>query len=277
MQTKTESRYGKAALAVVRVLRPMIRLLLHLGISFKDFSEIVKRIYLEESSLILKKEDKEVTSSALSIVSGIHRKGTSPFLKNPTSESDPGDPSSGGSGPLAVVSEWISNPDYLDKNKKPQPLLYSSSDKSKKTFTALSEKIMKDVRAKTILDELIRLDLVQYDDDMVTLEQDGFVPQTDLNEKLDFFAKNLSEHMQAAATNVQSKKPPYFERSAFHDGLSEEDIKQIDSHVRQKGMDLLKDIYNLAKELAAKNTIDTKSKKGHITLGIFLNHGDKNK
>ncbi len=277
MQKKTENRNSKVTIAVVRVLRPMIRLLLHFGISFKDFTEIIKRVFLEESRILLLGENAEVTSSALSIVSGIHRKETSPFLKNPISDSEFAESLSRGSGALAVVSEWISNPDYLNSDNKPQPLLYSHSDKNTKSFTALSERIMKDVRAKTILDELIRLDLVQYDVDTVTLKQDAFVPQKDLNEKLDFFAKNLSEHMQAAATNVRSKKPPYFERSAFHDGLSEEDIKQIDSHVRQKGMDLLKDIYNMAKELAAKNPKDTKSKKGHITLGVFLNHGDKNK
>jgi hypothetical protein len=277
MHTKTENRNRKTTTSVARVLRPLIRLLLHLGVSFKDFSELVKRIFLEESRIILKEENKEITSSALSIVSGIHRKETSPFLKNPNPESEFTYTSSRGTGALAVVSEWISNPDYLNIDRKPIPLLYSHSDKNIKTFTVLSEKIMKDVRAKTILDELIRLDLVQYDVNTVTLKQDAFIPQTDLNEKLDFFAKNLSEHMHAAATNVQSKTPPFFERSAFHDGLSEEDIEQIDRHVRQKGMDLLREIYNMAKELAAKNSKDTKSKKGHITLGVFLNHGDKNK
>jgi hypothetical protein len=276
MQTKTHNRNQKISIAVARILRPLARFLLHFGISYKDFSEIVKRVFLEESSLILKKANTEITSSALSIVSGIHRKDTSSFLKDPTAEPETADTSGGGSGALAVFSEWISNPDYLNLDKKPLPLPYSHSDKNVKTFRALSEKVMKDVRAKTIFDELVRLDLVQYDVDTVTLKQDAFVPQADLNEKLDFFAKNISEHMQAAVTNVQSKTPPYFERSAFQDGLSEEDIKQIDSHVRQKGMDLLIDIFSMAKELAAKDPQDSKSKKGYINLGVFLNHGERN-
>ena len=76
---------------------------------------------------------------------------------------------------------------------------------------------------------------------------------------------------------MQSQQPPYFERSAFHDGLNEEDIKQIDAFVRDRGMSLLKDAYRMAEELASKNERIEKHKLGHIALGIFLNHGKEDK
>jgi hypothetical protein len=205
------------------------------------------------------------------MVSGIHRKDTSHFLKSSPVESS--HLSLGASAAMAVVTEWIINPDYLDENRKPYPLIYSHSDTSKKTFTTLSSKVVKDIRAKAVLEELLRLDLVQLKDEVVTLKQEAFVPQTDFTEKMVFFSKNISEHIQAASTNVQSEHPPYFERSAFHDGLSEEDIKQIDALVREKGMHLLKEAYRMAEELAGKNKRKDKTKTGHVTLGIFLNHG----
>lgn len=266
-----------ASKAVARVMRPLVRMLINLGIGFKDLAEIAKRIYLEESVGVLKEGRKEVTTSALSIVSGIHRKDTSQFLKdlNPSEESS--HTVTGASSAMAVVSEWISDPDYLDADKKPCPLMYSNKDKGKKTFATLASKVTKDIRAKTILEELLRLDLVQFNDKVVSLKREAFIPQTDFNEKLAFFAKNISEHMQAATTNVQSQHPPYFERSASHDGLNEEDIKQIDAFVRDQGMSLLKDAYRMAKEFSDKNKQKEKRAKGHITLGIFLNHGNSDK
>lgn len=259
--------------AVSKVLRPLVRMLISLGINFKDFSENAKRIYLEESARVLRQDDKEATSSALSVVSGIHRKDTSHFLKHPSVE--PSGLSQGASAAMAVVTEWIINPGYQDQDKKPRPLAYSHSDAGEKTFTTLSSKIVKDIRAKTVLEELLRLDLVQFKDEVVSLKREAFIPQTSFSEKMVFFSKNISEHIQAAATNVQSEQPPYFERSAFHGGLNEEDIKQIDAFVREKGMGLLKEAYRMAEELAEKNKQKDKSKTGHITLGIFLNHGKK--
>jgi hypothetical protein len=270
MKKPEENRNSIVANAVSRVLRPLVRLLIKLGINFKDFSESAKRLYLEESVRALKEDNKEATSSALSVVSGIHRKDTAHFLKHPGFESSA--LSTGASAAMTVVTEWIINPDYLDKDMKPCPLNYSHSDAGEKTFTTLSNKVIKDLRAKTVLEELLRLGLVQFKDEEVSLKQEAFVPQTDFNEKMVFFSKNISEHMQAAATNVQSQKPPYFERSAFHDGLNKEDIKKIDAFVRDKGMSLLKDAYRMAEELAKKNKQTDKGKSGHITLGIFLNH-----
>lgn len=273
MKKTTENRSAIVSNAVSKVLRPLIRMLISLGINFKDFTENAKRIYLEESTRTLKEDDKEATSSALSMVSGIHRKDTSLFLKNPPVESF--DLSLGASAAMVIVSEWITNPDYLDQDKKPCPLIYSHSDVEEKTFTTLSTKVVKDIRAKTVLEELLRLDLVQLKDEVVSLKQEAFVPQTDFNEKMIFFSKNISEHIQAAATNVQSEEPPHFERSAFHDGLNDEDIKRIDAFVREKGMSLLKEAYRMAEELADKNKQRDKSETGHITLGIFLNHSKK--
>ena len=263
--------------AVARIMQPLVRMLINLGIGFRDFSEIAKRIYREESVGTLKEASKEVTTSALSVVSGIHRKDTSQFLKDPNPSAEPSDLSTGTSPAMALVSEWISNPGYLNEDKKPCPLMYSAKDVDQKTFTTLSSKVTKDIRAKTILEELLRLDLVHFDDKVVRLKQEAFIPQTDFDEKLGFFAKNISEHMQAATTNVQSQHPPYFERSAYHDGLNEEDIKQIDAFVRNQGMNLLKDAYRMASEFADKNKQKTKHETGHITLGIFLNYGKLDK
>ena len=271
MKQTDENRTTIVSNAVSRVLRPLVRMLVSLGINFKDFSENAKRIYLEESARVLKEDGKEATSSALSMVSGIHRKDTSLFLKNPSVESSHLPVAA--SAAMAVISEWIVNPDYLDKDQKPCPLVYSHSDIKEKSFTTLSSKVIKDIRAKTVLEELLRLDLVQLEDEVISLKQEAFIPQTDFTEKMVFFSKNISEHIQAAATNVQSQQPPYFERSAVHDGLNEEDIKQIDAFVRDKGMGLLKEAYRMAEELASKNEPIEKNKLGHITLGIFLNHG----
>ena len=271
MNKNTENKTTIASKALTRVMRPLVRMLINLGVDFKDFSEIAKRIYLKESVGVLKEDCKEVTSSALSMVSGIHRKDTSSFLKNPNVESS--STTIGASAAMGVVSEWITNPDYLNNCKKPSSLIYSARGIGEKSFTTLSSRVIKDIRPKTVLEELLRLDLVQFQDEIVSLKEEAFIPKTDFNEKLNFFSKNISEHVQAAATNVQSEQPPYFERSAVHDGLNEEDIKQIDAYVRDKGMDLLKDAYRMAEELASKNEQIEKQKLRHITLGIFLNHG----
>ena len=64
MKNTAENKSLVISKAASKVMRPLVRMLINLGIDFKDFSEIAKRIYLKESVEVLNEDSKEVTSSA---------------------------------------------------------------------------------------------------------------------------------------------------------------------------------------------------------------------
>jgi len=71
---------------------------------------------------------------------------------------------------------------YLDAEGKPVPLSYLG----KNSFTSLAEGISNDIRARAMLDEFIRMDIVSHDkiNNTVTLKAESFVPHDGWEDKL---------------------------------------------------------------------------------------------
>ncbi len=265
---ETSVQISKAAR---KAIKPLVRLLIHWGIGFKDFSEELRQAYLEEGTVHLRKKKKEITSSSLSLITGIHRKETSQYLKEPGKD-DKDDTSRKASAAFSVLSAWITGSDFLDKKKKPLPLNYLSRKNSKVSFTSLCESVTRDVRAKAILDELLRLDLVAMEDGIVTLKKGAFIPDNDLEKKLAFFSRNISEHLSAASSNIIGEKASLFERMASHDQLTDKDIEELRAFIDERGMALLIEIYQKAEKMAQKNKeAKDKSASRRMSLGVFLN------
>ncbi len=261
------------AQAAEQAVRPLVRFLIHWGVGYKDFCELLKRTYMEESAKSLTDDAKEVTASNLSLVSGIHRKDTSLFINQGQNTSSENPPRVKSSAAFSVFSRWISHVKYKNTRGQPLPLPYSSG-KKEKSFTGLCTEITTDVRPKAIMQELLRLDLIAEQDENLHIKQDGYVPQKSLEEKLRFFASNIGQHIESAASNIIGHEELRFERMAHRGGLSAADIAELKFIASQKGMDLLKEIYGMAEERASNND-DTSDNDHEFSLGVFVNHSAK--
>lgn len=262
--------------AVKKALRPLIRMLILSGLSYKDFTDVMRGAFLDEAHQSMVAAGKDVSVSRLSLMSGIHRKDVAAYLKSPEDFISPADKHkpSGPSAAFSVFSEWVSNP------KMPVVLPYAKQD-SAQTFTSLCEKLTTDVRPKAIVDELIRLGLVLYEGGIVTLKKDAFVPENDFDYKLKFFSQNIYEHLESVSTNVMDEGPRKFERLAIHNNLTDDDIEVLRAYVDKHGMELLKSVYHQAEDMASRNASKKIAPKAKVnlssfSLGIFTNFSKNN-
>lgn len=262
--------------AVKKALRPLIRMLISSGLSYKDFTDMMRGAFLDEARRSIQSGGKDVTVSMLSLMSGIHRKDVAAYLKDPEDFVSIVDKykSSGASAAFSVFSEWVSNPEMTFV------LPYAKQD-GKHSFTSLCEKLTTDVRPKAIVDELTRLGLVQYENGNVTLKKDAFVPENDFDYKLKFFSQNIYEHLESVSTNVMDDGPRKFERLAIHNNLTDDDIEVLKLYIDKHGMDLLKSVYHQAEDMASRNvgahgTKKRKDKLSSFSVGIFTNFSKNN-
>jgi len=179
----------------------------------------------------------------------------------------------------AIIAEWISNPTYKGRGNQPRRLPYNSTNLNEPSFTNLVAQVSKDIRPKAYLDELIRLGVVEMnDDEQVELLKQAFIPSEDFEQKLGFFVHNVGDHMAAASANMLGEGEAFLERSAFYDRLSQTDIALLKKTAEKKGMELLKHLYQQAEDQVAQR----KGKKlppanRRMTFGIYFYHTDEDK
>ena len=254
--------------AVRKVLRPLVRLLLSYRIVFPQLSEILKSVYVEVANEYFRLDDKNQTDTRLSLLTGIHRKDIK-RLRN-QDETDSKTPENVDIS-TRIISKWIAEKNYLDKNKKPL-VLPLQADKNKPSFEALVHDVCKqDIRPRVVLDEWLRLGVVTIEDEHLTLNAEAFIPSKGFDEKAFFFGHNIADHVSASTQNLLEEESPYFERCVYYDGLSEDSIKQLEEIIATKGMETLLAVNELAIQLKAQDIANPINNK-RINIGLYAYH-----
>lgn len=111
-----------------------------------------------------------------------------------------------------VLTYWTSQTEYVNKAGKPIAIPRQGE---KASFETLANSVTKDVHPKSVLAEMIRLNLVKHhkSNDMVELVEEIFVPTNDWAQMVGFLGTNVGEHLEAAVTNVLTDGHQHFEQA----------------------------------------------------------------
>jgi hypothetical protein len=211
---------AKAAIVldqVLRVMRPLVRLLMRSGVPYPAFATALKHVFVEAARAELASRSMAQTDSAVTLLSGVHRRDVR-NLARPASSRKTGDDAPR-SLPAEVIARWMSDPAYLDAGGSPR-LLARSTEGGPGSFDALVEGVSRDVRPRAMLDELLRLGAVQEAEGGIRLLAAGFAPRTDFEAISRLFADNLGDHAAAAAANLQGESN-FLEQSVYVDEITE--------------------------------------------------------
>jgi len=273
--------------ALSRLLRPLVKLLLHYQITYPVLSNLLKTIYVQVANEDFSIPGKKQTDSRISLLTGVHRKDIKKRLhEDEGSDSTPQIPLM-----AQLIATWLSDSRYCDKHGNAQPLMRlkaqedkkppSSKTKSSASFESLVESVnKKDLRARVVLDDCLHQNIVHIDtNDLVHLNLDAFVPEQDFDDKAVFFGNNIHDHLSAAghnlkANNSNGNEDSFFDRGVYYNHLTPESVEKLSKQVSDQGMGLLKSINRQAKELqkADKNKKDARQR---INLGLFFFHQNK--
>ncbi len=211
--------------SVLRVMQPLVRLLLRQGVSYPAFAAALKRVFLAAAQQELAARGMAQTDSAITLLSGVHRRDVRTLLRAQPDGAPASAPSLSQPFSLAtqVVGRWMLDPAFQDADGRPRPLARGTDGH---TFDALTASISSDVRPRAMLDELKRLGAVSEDADFVTLLAGSFSPRQGFKEMSWLFADNLHDHASAAAMNLQGEGN-YLEQSIFVDQISQASAAQL--------------------------------------------------
>ena len=261
------SQSGQFARALRGILRPLVRALITQNVTAAAFYRFVKQTYVEVAVDML---GPEATDSRVSVMTGVHRRDVKDFRSGETGETD--SQRCKVSTLSTVVGRWLSHPDYCDANGDPKPIPRSAEDGP--SFEALVRSVSRDIRPRTILDELERQDILAIDGNTVRLLLDGLVGPADMDQRLHFFSHNLGDHMNAAVDNLLSDQPPHLERAVFYNNLTPEAVQQIEDEARTLGMSTLRTLNSTAASLQSQDPDDPDATR-RFRFGVFFYQDDE--
>lgn len=254
--------------ALQHVMRPLVRLMLKKGVTYTRFADLLKDIFVDVAEREFRLDDTPPTDSRISLLTGVHRKDVR-RLRAKTAGQDVALPEIISFG-AHLVSVWLNNSPFCKQPGQPLPLARLASMGGECSFDALVAQVSKDIRARVVLDEWLRLGVVRIDDqDCVHLETVAFIPQKGFDEKAAYFRHNLHDHACAAVHNLTETGAPFFERSVHYDSLSPWAVSQLREAVAVEGMQMLNGLNLLAAELEERDVPPPASRQ-RITIGLYF-------
>lgn len=254
--------------ALRRLLRPLVRLLTAQGVTYPMLAELLKGVYVEVAAREFGLGGEAPTDSRVSLLTGVHRKDVKRLR---AAAAAPGEamPEMVALG-AQLAAAWTTRRDLRDRRGRPRPLPRLASQGGERSFEGLVAGISKDIRARSLLDEWLRLGVASLDArDRVVLKSAAFVPSRGFDEKAFYFGHNLHDHIAAAAHNMQGAAPAFLERSAHYEGLQAASVTKIKQLAEAAGMDALQSVYREAKECEARDRKADQPKQ-RLTFGIYF-------
>lgn len=261
----TENRLDWAQAAFARVLAPLVRLALAMGLKHADLDALLRDLLLNEARRSWRANGAEPNISQLSVTTGLNRKAVTARLRQAGDQM----PRSESSAAARTLTLWLE----ILSTQPQHVLLPVVADGEAMSFEWLARRASRgNVHHRTILEELVRLDMAVERDGHIELKADAFVPANNVRTMLTFLGDNARDHLLAGVSNTLGEQPRLLERAVFAKGLTLEEAERIHRLVRNR-WGVLHD--ELAKEM--RHAVDDAGgkAKGRIRVGIYTYYEDE--
>ena len=247
------------------LLQPVARWLLRSGVSYGAFAGMLKTVFVDAARAELERGGAQPTYSALSVLSGVHRKDVRAIAdapRNPAALPPRGVPLSS-----QVYTRWLTARRYRARDGQPRALPRSGAGI---TFESLAREVSVDVHPRTVMDELLRLGLVTLEGDLLIPVSTSFLPSRRLDEMTALFAANAADHMAAAVHNLTTDAPRYLEQSVFADGLAAASVEQLHELAREAWQQAFEVMVKEARKRVAADGRVPEAPPQRMRFGIYF-------
>ncbi len=252
------------------ILGPLTRAMVAHGVTYPVFAAALKRVFLEAARQELVKDQKRVTDSALSLLSGVHRKDVRVMADEDLADATKRQRAR--SLASEIVTKWLTDEAYQDPDGRPRRLRLRAKE-GEASFEALSQSISKDFHSRSVLDELVRLGLAETDAETVGLTSELFLPSTGFVDRAFYFGQNVRDHIAACAANLEERydDAPFLEYAIYAEQLSAESTHQLHLKARQLWLRAHRQIVNEAVALEEKDrALPVEDRQHRMRFGVFF-------
>ena len=260
----------QALLAAYRhLLTPLVRILLRNGISYLEFAEVTREVFVNVAGRDFTLPKRKISLSRIAIMTGLSRKEVARLAKEGGNRR--GLASSIFNRVRRVLQGWYTDSDFTGPYGVPLDLKFDDLGR-KISFTEFVRRYSGDMPARAMLDELIRVGAcrIESESGLIRVLNRSYIPEKLDTESIRHFGSQTRCFIDTLDFNMRKSAPGRgrFERIVFaNEGLSPDDVERFDNFLRERGHQMLVELDDW---LAARQ----KPQKGETTIhtGVGIYH-----
>jgi hypothetical protein len=274
----TESTKESLLAGFRRVMRPLVRILLRHGISFGEFAEVLKAVYVEVAGQDFALPAGRQSQSRIAIITGLTRKEVSRVVI--ALDRDVIADASNLNRVGRVLTGWHQDPDFTGPYGMPYELAFESVA-GKRSFTDLVKRYSGDMPPRAMLDELKRVGAAdETSGGQVRVLARSYLPSKTDPATLDFMALALTDLAETLDHNLDAMpNEKLFERRVWTPaGIPNEAIAEFRVLAGDRGQQFLEllDDWLSKRESAAINAKAKNKKQVGVAVYMFIRNETPN-
>ena len=210
--------------AVMKLLRPLVRILLRNGIPFKAFADLTKWVYVDVAMKEFGIPGKSQTDSRVSIITGLSRKEVNRQKK--IERFSDSEAINRYNRAARVIRGWLNDDRFKDINGRPKSLPF---DVGRVTFSDLVKNYSGDVPPRAVLDELLNIDAVKRrKNGRIDLRARAYIPSADGSALYSILGMDVAYLITTIDHNINSPDDKrIYQRKVSYDNVSVEASERI--------------------------------------------------
>jgi hypothetical protein len=255
--------------AVRRVLRPIVRLLIRVGMPFNEFAEVARSAYIE-SAIRDRSSGASLTRERIAFVTGMSREQVDYYIDHERARPAVG--STLARAAMEVLHRWHTDPHYLGPYGIPLELEFNAPQG--RCFQSLVEQADPKASAGLLLEELLRAGSVAYSGEKHyrAVARWFIAPECLSPHRLQNFGDTLAHLAQTLEynANVADSENKRLERFVFADkGIPRQLLPNFEAHARARTLQFLADIDDWLAHSAGPDA-GISSSRVEVGVNVFL-------
>ena len=254
--------------SILRLLRPLVRILLRNGIAYGTFAELVRKVYVDVAFADFAPAGRKQTVSRISALTGLTRKEVSRLLEMDTPD-DTASQERFNRG-MRVISGWVNDRRFHDAAGKPADLPIDGTPYS---FALLVKEYSGDIPTRAMLSMLEEAGSVRSTGNSVKLVRHAFVPGSDPLDKIQVLGTDVAELITTIDHNLTAGMDELlFQRKVAYDNIDPAVLPKLKKQTFARAQALLE---RLDKQYASSELAEGDNDHGtYISVGIYYYEQD---
>lgn len=225
--------------AVLRLLRPLVRILLRNGMSYGTFADLTRWVYVDVAMQEFTIKGRKQSTSRVAVLTGLSRKE----VKRLQGIERPDDKAQDEKYNRAarIIAAWRREPEFKNADGEPSTLSISGPWS---TFSDIVRRFSGDVPVRAVLDELLRIGAVQQlDNGNIALVKKAYVPEKSEVDKIHILGTDVGHLLGTIDHNLNPvHTEARFQRKVAYDNLPAEALPAFKKISFKKAQKLLEQL-----------------------------------